>query len=38
MRNQGVVTKRDAGLNNFYTIADERIVEGMNTIRDVLLD
>jgi len=38
MRDQGVVTKRDAGLNNYYTIADERIVEGMNTMRDVLLD
>jgi DNA-binding transcriptional ArsR family regulator len=38
MRDQGVVTKRDAGLNNYYSIADERIVEGMNTMRDVLLD
>jgi len=38
MRDQGVVTKRDAGLNNYYTIADERIVEGMNTMCAVLLD
>jgi len=38
MRDQGVVTKRDAGLNNYYAIADERIVEGMNTMREVLLD
>jgi len=38
MRDQGVVTKRDAGLNNYYTIADERIIDGMNTMREVLLD
>lgn len=38
MRDQGVVTKRDAGLNNYYSIADDRIVDGMNTMREVLLD
>jgi DNA-binding transcriptional ArsR family regulator len=38
MRDQGVVTRRDAGLNNYYSIADERIVDGMNTMREVLLD
>lgn len=38
MRDQGVVTRRDAGLNNYYEIADERIVDGMETMRDVLLD
>jgi ArsR family transcriptional regulator len=38
MRDQGVVTKRDAGLNNYYAIADDRIVEAMNTMREVLLD
>lgn len=38
MRDQGVVTKRDAGLNNYYEIADERIVDGMNVMREVLLD
>jgi ArsR family transcriptional regulator len=38
MRDQGVVTKREAGLNNYYSIADARIVEGMNTMREVLLD
>jgi DNA-binding transcriptional ArsR family regulator len=38
MRDQGVVTKREAGLNNYYDIADERIVDGMNVMREVLLD
>lgn len=38
MRDQGVVTKRDAGLSNYYSIADERIVEGMETMRAVLID
>lgn len=38
MRDQGVVTRREAGLNKYYSIADERIVEGMNTMREVLLD
>lgn len=38
MRDQGVVTKREAGLNNYYSISDERIVDGMNTMREVLLD
>jgi DNA-binding transcriptional ArsR family regulator len=38
MREQGVVAKRDAGLSNYYSITDDRIVEGMNTMREVLLD
>jgi DNA-binding transcriptional ArsR family regulator len=38
MRDQGVVTKREAGLNNYYSISDERIIDGMNTMREVLLD
>lgn len=38
MRDQGVVTKRDAGLKNYYSIADDRIVDGMETMREVLLD
>lgn len=38
MRDQGVVARRDTGLNHYYTVADERIIEGMNTLRDVLLD
>lgn len=38
MRDQGVVTRREAGLNKYYSIADKRIVEGMNTMREVLLD
>ncbi|MEF8907419.1 MAG: metalloregulator ArsR/SmtB family transcription factor [Haloarculaceae archaeon] len=38
MREQGVVSKRGAGLNNYYSVADDRIVDGMNTMREVLLD
>lgn len=38
MRTQGVVAKRDAGLEHHYYIADDRILDGMETIRQVLLD
>lgn len=38
MRDQGVVTKEDAGMRNYYRIADDRIIEGMETMREVLLD
>lgn len=38
MRDQGVVTKREAGVENRYSIADDRIVDGMETMREVLLD
>lgn len=38
MRDQGVVTKRDAGVENRYSIADDRIIAGMETMREVLLD
>jgi ArsR family transcriptional regulator len=38
MRDQGVVTKRDDGVHNYYTLTDERIATGMDIMRDVLLD
>jgi hypothetical protein len=38
MRDHGVVTKRDAGLNNSDSLADEQIADGMETMREVLLD
>ncbi|MGB9965161.1 ArsR/SmtB family transcription factor [Halobacterium hubeiense] len=38
MRDQGVVTKRDEGRNNYYGIADDRIIDAMTTMREVLLD
>lgn len=38
MRDQGVVTREDAGMKNYYEIADERIIEGMATMRAVMLD
>lgn len=38
MRDQGVVTRREAGVNKYYSIADDRIVEAMDTMREVLLD
>lgn len=38
MREQGVVTKRDVGLETRYSIADERIVDGMDTMHEVMLD
>lgn len=38
MRDQGVVTGPEAGVNKYYSIADDRIVEAMETMREVLLE
>lgn len=38
MRDQGVVTKRTDGVYNYYTLADQRVAEGMHLMREVLLD
>ena len=36
MRDQGIVTRNRDGVNNYYSIADERIVDGIGTIREVV--
>jgi DNA-binding transcriptional ArsR family regulator len=38
MRDQGIVEKRDAGSQRYYAITDDRIIEGMSIMREVLLD
>lgn len=38
MREQGVVSKRDVGVENRYSISDDRIIEGMGIMKEVLLD
>ncbi|WP_309484886.1 ArsR/SmtB family transcription factor [Halorhabdus salina] len=37
MRDRGAVHKRADGVYNHYVLTDERIAEGMNTMREVLL-
>ncbi len=36
MRDQGIVARTRDGVNNYYTIADERIVDGIGTVREVV--
>lgn len=38
MRDQGVVDRRKEGVRSFYSLSDERIEQGMQTMRSVLLD
>lgn len=38
MRDQDVVDRRKEGVRSYYSIADQRIEEGMETMREVLLD
>lgn len=38
MRNQNIVQRERQGVNNYYSITDERIVEGMQQIQAVLKD
>jgi DNA-binding transcriptional ArsR family regulator len=38
MRDRGMVTRTKEGVNNYYRIKDERIVQGMLTIRQVVED
>lgn len=38
MRDQGIVEKRDVGSQRYYAITDDRIIEGMSIMREVLLD
>lgn len=38
MRNQGIVDRERDGVNNYYSIADERILDGIGTIREVVHD
>lgn len=38
MRDQDVVERRKEGVRSFYTLTDDRIREGMQTMRTVLLD
>lgn len=38
MRDQGVVERRKEGVRSFYSITDERIRKGMDTMHSVLLD
>jgi len=36
MRDRGIVTRERDGVNNYYAVADDRIVDGMETIRAVV--
>ena len=36
MRDRDMVTRNKDGVNNYYRIKDERIIEGMHTIRAVV--
>ncbi|QSG09131.1 ArsR/SmtB family transcription factor [Halapricum desulfuricans] len=36
MRDRGIVTRERDGVNNYYAVADDRIVEGVETIREVV--
>lgn len=38
MRDRGMVTRSKDGVNNYYRIKDERIIEGMLTVRAVVED
>ncbi|MFW6385047.1 MAG: ArsR/SmtB family transcription factor [Halodesulfurarchaeum sp.] len=38
MREKGVVTRRKDGVRSFYSLADDRFKQGMDTMRSVLLD
>lgn len=38
MRDRGMVTREKSGVNSYYTIADQRIVDGVETIREVVRD
>lgn len=38
MRDQNIVERERRGVNNYYSITDERIVEGMQHIQTVLKD
>lgn len=38
MRQQGIVENRDDGSQRYYGITDERIIDGMSIMREVLLD
>lgn len=38
MRDRGAVEKREDGVYSYYALTDDRIAQGMNTMRDVLLD
>ncbi|MBS1263544.1 MAG: hypothetical protein MAG715_00727 [Methanonatronarchaeales archaeon] len=38
MLDRGVVVKEERGTKNYYEITDPRIVEGMNIMKEVLVD
>lgn len=38
MRDQDIVEKRDTGSYRYYAITDDRIIDGMMIMRDVLVD
>lgn len=38
MRDRGMVVREKDGVNSYYSVADERIVEGVETIRSVVQD
>ena len=38
MRDQGIVERRKEGVRSYYSITDVRYVEGMELMREVLLD
>ncbi len=38
MRNQGILIRTKDGVNNYYRIKDDRLVEGIHTIRQVVED
>lgn len=38
MREKGIVTRRRDGAKNYYSLTDERIVEGMEMMREILVE
>lgn len=38
MRDRGAVRKREDGVYNYYVLTDDRIAQGMHTMREVLID
>lgn len=38
MRDRGILVRTKEGVNNYYRIKDERIIDGMHTMRDVIED
>lgn len=38
MRDKGIVSRRRDGVKNYYSLTDERILEAMETMREILIE